>query len=674
MDWVSRNRQPVWGVSGGTVGRPPASPDYQPLRLEKRAQVAQTGKTMELDPSKWLVSFAGFVYDVLITREWTKILIGMSPLALLVGLMVAVWGGGQLNKGRLATWYLELGDKEVAAWEQSWAPTKAAKTTDGGTGPSEPEAATGDSAEQPNNMPTLPRTQVSRFAEVLFRRVQLLEPSNRSLFMIGATLAQRGAADRAIKLLTKIAPNDEAGYAPAHAYLAMLYQTAFLANYQAGQPTAQLLPVAELAMHHAQQAATWDRVPTAVLQYASAMYADIEKDSNTSLRLLELGAQRDPKLLPSVIARAKLSGNERYAASATKDAIEYAEKQLEQDPKDVEARLMLSETYVWNKDLELAEATLRAVDCSKDERLTRALSDIYCMKFEAELELIRTGKQSSANLSLLETSMQIDPTNPRIPQQIAGMAFSGAARPNNEMIEMLQRFLAEGKATTTTHLLISRVYLMRNNFEKAMPHMEQVAVLEPRHHDNLNNLAYVYAVTKPDKLEEAMQLVQNAILQTKNQPNAGYIDTLGVILMKLGRINEAIAAFQKAINVDPNRIDVQQNIRDAYLANGQPDMAEVHAKRIEFLEEQKKIAEKKGAATSADSNAQGNPNSQSEASTPDNTIAGEAKGETGEQGDQAIDTTTAGSESGAEWIDDADEANAPPSPETSSERVTNSPN
>ncbi len=50
--------------------------------------------------------------------------------------------------------------------------------------------------------------ELSRFAEVLFRRVQLLEPNERSQFVIGVTMAQRGATGQARKMLSKIAPDD----------------------------------------------------------------------------------------------------------------------------------------------------------------------------------------------------------------------------------------------------------------------------------------------------------------------------------------------------------------------------------------------------------------------------------------------------------------------------------
>lgn len=77
---------------------------------------------MQWDPTRWLISLAGFIYDWIITREWSRSLLCFLPVFLLVGIVVAAASGNWRDRDRLAQWYLELGDEEIAEWEQSWAP------------------------------------------------------------------------------------------------------------------------------------------------------------------------------------------------------------------------------------------------------------------------------------------------------------------------------------------------------------------------------------------------------------------------------------------------------------------------------------------------------------------------------------------------------------------------
>jgi tetratricopeptide (TPR) repeat protein len=543
----------------------------------------QIGTEMNLDPSRWLVSFAGLTYDWAITREWKKIIFAMLPMALLVALATVAWMGGQLDRSKLVARYLELGDQEISQWEQSWAPG-----ADGATQPDKADGAAssdtsvvtaeGDAEGTAGSRGTkLPELKLSRFAEVIFRRVQLLEPSTRSQFVVGATLAQRGASDRAIKMLSRVAPDDRAGYAPAHAYLAMLY--ADLAR------TSRRPELAPVVLHHASAAAVWERVPVEVLRLASSLSFDIG-DSTNGLRMLGKLAEKNPEFNFQLAEVARRLGNNRVKDQALISARSYAEQRLSENPKDEQARVMLAEAYLKEDSSDRfaeAEKLLMVPFYEQSPVLSRALSDLYCERFRDVLNSsIASGKRAS-DISLLDMAMRIDPTNPRVPEMVAALARMGGQRPSQEMVTQLQEFIAEGKATAFTHLWLSEIYLLREDYEKAVPHMQQVLFRMPNMPANLNNLAYVYAERYPDQLEEALKLVQQSIALSQKEPNANFFDTLGMVLMKMQRYQEAIAALETAIQLQPMRIDFQERIREAHMALGNDEMASIHAKRIENL-------------------------------------------------------------------------------------------
>jgi tetratricopeptide (TPR) repeat protein len=535
---------------------------------------------MELDPSRWLVSLAGFAYDWIITREWKSILISMIPLGFLGVVASLVWTGSQLDRQKLSAWYLQLGENEIEDWESAWAPVAA-------------EAASSDTVATstfvPSAEPSEKKSEVSRFAEVLFRRAQLLQPSNQSQFVIGATLAQRGATEQAVNVLSKIAPNDNSGFAKAHAFLAMIYLEQL--RTKPSRESQQLLK------HHSTMSAGWDRTPDIVLAAGSEICwlealsksrdprvpaAGIDRD--TSFRLLALAAERNPNRFLEIAKRARVVDNKLVYDQAIAKAELHFERRLADNAKDDEARLLLAELYLIAdpKGLERAEQLLRQREqFESDPRMMRALSEVYRIRFARSVK--QEGQQITANIEMLDQAMRLDPTNPRITEEIAKLLKIGGVEVSDDLIDKLQKDLAEGKATTATHTLLSEAYLLRaasqereENFKKALGHLEQVVNRQPNHSQCLNNMAYVIAELYPERLEESLEYARRAVLSAQRNPNADYYDTLGTISARLNRTSEAITAFELAIERDRKRVDFHERIAAQYRLNSNQEMATNH--------------------------------------------------------------------------------------------------
>ncbi len=567
---------------------------------------------MELDPSRWLVALAGFFYDWMITREWKRVFAGFLPLLLMGTVVAVVWVGSQQDRGRLASWYMELGDSETATGaELNQLASSAtdntandASNSNAGNSGQVDDAASGDAttegsptekeAEASKEQGNIP--EFSRFAETLFRRVQLLEPTKRSQYVIGATLAQRGALKQATRLLTEIAPDEQgrAGYAPAHCLLFLVHWPEFVKA-----PSTELLRRLD---HHALSGSLWDRAPTAVLVHASdARRRSKEGQSESdSLALFEKAAQEEPRLYIDLARRANQAQAQQKRDDAIAKATKYIEGRLTENPRDAEARIMQAEVAVlkgsWkaqasaDRESALRESALveageileKGITLEAEPRLLRALSEVYRQRF---VETLRTGDRKSAQIGLLDMAMRTDPTNSKVAEQVALLARVGGAKPSQELITMLQEFLAEGKATATTHAWISEVYLLRGDFDKAIPHLEQVVTRLPNASAQLNNLAFVIADRYPARLEEALEYAQRSIASTKNQPNANYYDTLGIVLAKLGRSREAIAAFESAISLESMREDFHKNVAEQYRKEGDESMAAIHENMINKIKE-----------------------------------------------------------------------------------------
>jgi Tfp pilus assembly protein PilF len=100
---------------------------------------------------------------------------------------------------------------------------------------------------------------------------------------------------------------------------------------------------------------------------------------------------------------------------------------------------------------------------------------------------------------------------------------------------------------------------------------EKALDLEPKNGDLHNNLAWVY-VQQDRKLNKAQDLVMAALELTPGH-RPYYLDTLGVIQLKLGKIPDAIASLRRSTETIPRDqsnllAEAYQHLADAYQAAG----------------------------------------------------------------------------------------------------------
>ncbi|MCA9130673.1 MAG: tetratricopeptide repeat protein [Planctomycetales bacterium] len=544
---------------------------------------------MQLDPSRFLVGFAGFTYDWVITREWKRFFVAMIPTAIALGVVGFVFWGSRRDTRVLANWYLELGNEEIAEWEDSWAPVDSIAETDANESDASSDVSPDKDAE--SKLGDNKKVEVSPFAELIFRRVQILEPSDRSQYVVGATLAQRGAHAQAEQILTKIAPNEgTSGYAPAHAVLAHM-----LAPRLQQDPT-KYLPI---VLRHFEEAAKWERVPIDTLRIAAQLFrvfsaqkgispADATQANAKALNFLALAAEREPIQNLALAQLAGALGNVKLQERASKSAEEFLTESLKEDPKNVNHRILLAEYYAQQKELDRAEAILfeQVTGMERTPSLARAQSQLYREKFLQSVK-IQDGK-TSLQIGLLDRAMRLDPTNENIPEVVANLARNGVRSDDSQfegLVTMLRSFLAEGKATTTTHMLLGESYLLRQNWAKAIEHLEQVVIRLPNQARHLNNLAYAIAEHDAGRLEEALGYSQRSVnaAALQGEPNPDFLDTLSMILGRLGRTSEAIAAIESAIEKNSENPDYHQRAAELYRASDSVEMAQIHENKLAQL-------------------------------------------------------------------------------------------
>lgn len=565
---------------------------------------------MAFDPSQFVVGFAGFVVDWVLTREWKRILLTGIPFVLLATVLgLVAWSSREGNNFELAKWYLELGNEEIAEWEQAWAPTDDASD----------EEAEGDESDGEDEVGDEPlslglnggRPEIPQFAYALFQRVQMLSPGDRSQYVIGTALLQQGALSQAEQLLTKIAPDEGAtGYAPAHLVLAQLY----------GQK-ASLDPAErkQLIIHHLRQATRWNRLP---LQYLSetvqllvnesqlaereGLLAERERLLMEALALQDKAAERDPAKNIGVAKLAQVVGNVKLAERASRTAEEYLREKQETEPEEPKHRIQLAELYMFLGKVDQAQETLFAeVSFEPTPEYRRAQSQFFLNMFRRSYST-KNGK-GEIKVGLLDNAMRIDPTNPLVGEEIAKLAKVGLLQPGDAFLEQLNKFLVEGTATVATHGLLAETHLIKQDLKSAIPHLRQVVQRQPDAAGSLNNLAYCIAEVEPEKIDEALFFAQRAI-QVANERNikeAEFFETFSMVLEKAGRTDEAITAIETAINISKANPEFHEVAARLYRKLGNDTLADAQAARAKELREQatEEDASKPASQSTADSNA-----------------------------------------------------------------------
>ena len=499
-----------------------------------------------------VVGLAGCFSDWILTRPWGRILLCFLPLFIAFSTVGLVTAGSWLSRDKLATRYLALADKEVEVWEKQWAPAADAPADD----TTEPEAA---------KSKTIPPS-----AEMLFRRVQQLQQNDsRSIFFVAMCYIQRGATQQGLTMLNRIAPADRVGYLPAHAYLVE-------------QMLARPMPAGDvpIARHHAEAALRWDRISPQLLWMISDLFRNL-REPDRALSAMRQAAGRDPKyyLLLAQLARGEKKYAKVYEEALEKASLHFQER-LSENPQDMGARLMLADAQRIQGDFAAAEQTVvDGMKLSDSPILKTALSEIYCQLFAKTASFTTTSW--TGDLDLLEKAHHLDPNNLRVFDEVAKLARVAGAVPNELLMTQLRNNLAEGKATSVTHMWIAEHYLNTNQFAKAVPHLEQAVKRDPLAAHCWNNLAYCIADLDKTRLEEALQAADRAVAIDPRVPD--YHDTRGTILMKMNRAGDAVTSFERAIEMVTKsggrfrpQPDYHERLSEAYVAAGDQAMAETH--------------------------------------------------------------------------------------------------
>jgi len=145
----------------------------------------------------------------------------------------------------------------------------------------------------------------------------------------------------------------------------------------------------------------------------------------------------------------------------------------------------------------------------------------------------------------------------------------------------VEAWLAEASRKRPELLALSNklaaLWIRRGRFDEALDLYRRVLTINPYSTEALNNLAWLLALRDPEKTAEALDLINKAL--EVQGPTASLLDTKAVVLIRAGKLKDAISALDEASKADPRNSEVHLHLAWALREEGKRDEAKAAFKK-----------------------------------------------------------------------------------------------
>ena len=387
-------------------------------------------------------------------------------------------------------------------------------------------------------------------------------------------LSQTGDQQRAEEILSQLAPDDQAGYGPAHQARAMsLFRT--FRRTDAGLLSPDPGALQRLSWHLSQT----DDQSADVCQARAMVYLAMENTDDALLQL-ERSAPSYPDhyLLMAEIYRKR--GKPSEAQDALQAAQDVYEDRLSAQPMDHASRIALANVLVRSRQVDQAEEVLlKGYRLKPDTQIRHSLADFSIMRHDLYLQA--DPPEVAKSLEQLRQAMTYDRQHAGIYQRLLrGYQQFGDSPAQQALVrQALLDAVVEDPANAVAHFALSNLYRAEGEMKQATYHLEEANRLDPRMPRVCNDLAWTLAHADPADLERAEELARRAVAMEPDNPR--FRDTLGTVLWKMDQPTDAATEFNRALQGMPDPRPIHGKLAAIYEQLEMPELAKKHREKAQ---------------------------------------------------------------------------------------------
>ena len=228
-------------------------------------------------------------------------------------------------------------------------------------------------------------------------------------------------------------------------------------------------------------------------------------------------------------------------------------------PRDPDLTVYLIQAHLAAKNFS------EAADLAMAARADRP-SDVRLSRLEAEA-LIQGGR-ANEGIALLQDLLSSRGNDPAAHIALA-QAYSGAKR-DADAVKVLQEAQASFPDEVTIIFELGATFERQGNFVEAEAAFRQLLAREPDHSSTLNYLGYMLA-DRGERLGESVDLIQRAL--RLDPDNGAYLDSLGWAYYKEGKLDLALENLERAADQLADNAVVQDHYGDVLFGLGRYDDA-----------------------------------------------------------------------------------------------------
>jgi Flp pilus assembly protein TadD len=406
------------------------------------------------------------------------------------------------------------------------------------------------------------------------RAIELGAREPDAMFDLAIASEQTGDEARKRAVLQRLAPDDQAVYAPAHLWKA----TRILA---VGSISEEQLLLAETQLHHVLHLEPDNSMAHAIL-------GDMYSQRGILDRAIHHLSKSDRKSIFYQLKLAKVlkqTGNLPQAELVATNLLALTQPAADAAPRDVEACLSHAEATLLSGDYENTVTILQNATrlVGADPRLRDALT--MALIGWSDSLLLRSAENRPRAFQLLAIGLENSPNEMLLFDRIIKLLKTGDVVADDAEV-FLKQNIVTGRAVGVSHLILGTHLFDAGDPMTAGLHLEQAFKQLPFGPVVANNFAWYLIKGEGADAPRALSIIDSVI---KVQPeNPEFRDTKGHILMKLGRWQDAVAEFETTLETLSNRPTTHDALANAYQLLGVEGLADDHRRAAEHLRKSNK--------------------------------------------------------------------------------------